>query len=108
MNLLKISCLFLVLLCGCVKLSQKTAQNAHLLPPNAQNVEYLNDKWGKFELNGQLYYFSQVDTHAWTYFPVSKKEGVKETTKKEPIRFKCPNCGAGVVITDLGPVHEVK
>lgn len=107
MNLLKIS-LLLLLCCGCDKLSDKVAQDGHLLPPNAQDIQYLNDRWGKFELDGQSYYFSTVKTQAaWVYFPVSKKEETQALTK-EPMRFKCPNCGSGIVITDLGPVHEVK
>lgn len=94
--------LLLVFVAGCIPLEKKIEAEPTLLPPGATDMKVLNDKWVSFSLNDQTYYFSMVgagNNQTAILIPLSRKPDI------QPSAFKCPKCGANIVVTEMGPVH---
>ena len=73
------------------------------IPPNATDIKKINEYWVSFKYNGKEYLCTHRDN--LVVIPVSG-----ETSKDAPKtaltdKFKCPKCGATIILTELGPVH---
>lgn len=100
-NLSKLTCFLLFGIVGCVPLSESVKADPLLLPPGATNVKTLNGRWVSFSLNDQTFYLGRHgagDATTLVFIPLPKTSDV-------PSNFKCPSCGANIVITEMGAVQ---
>lgn len=97
--------LIFALFIGCT-LEERMKGNTTVIPPNATNIEYINENWGKFTLEGKLVYFSDSgDSHQYIVVSESAAETSSLPSVNGQPQFECPTCHAKIVITPLGPVH---
>lgn len=88
-------------LMGCGPADQiMTDYNKHM-PPNSTDVKKINEYWVSFKYNGKEYLCTSRDN--LVIVPIGDNESTPKTSLTD--KFRCPKCGATIVLTELGPVH---